>query len=115
MLTTIPDLIANIKKTLRCVDASTAMEECKARNGLLIDVREPAEYQQDGVSEATNIPRGLLEMKIMELEKDASRAIYLHCATSARAALSAEQLQRIGYENVTVITCPVNDIQKAAS
>ncbi len=115
MLTPIPELIAQAKQSIRCLDAESAVPEYKSNGGLLIDVREPAEYQKDGVSDAVNIPRGLLEMKIMEMEKDPTRPIYLHCATSARAALSAEQLKRVGYENVTVITCNVKDIHQAHS
>ena len=52
-------------------------------------------------------------MKLIEIEKDETRPIYLHCATSARACLSAEQLKRVGYENVTVISCKAPDIQAA--
>ena len=54
-------------------------------------------------------------MKLMEIEKDPARPIYLHCATSARATLSAEQLTRLGYTNVSVITCDVDTIQKVTS
>ena len=46
----------------------------------------------------------------MEIEKDAARPIYLHCASGARATLGAEALTRVGYENVTVITCDANQI-----
>ncbi|MFT2090758.1 rhodanese-like domain-containing protein [Paraglaciecola sp. 2405UD69-4] len=113
MLKAIPDLISEVKQKLRCVDAKTAAAERSINGGVLIDVREPAEHLAFPAPGAINIPRGLLEMKMLELEKDASKAIYLHCATSARAALAAEQLTRVGYENVTVITCKVEDIKAA--
>ncbi|WP_133471758.1 rhodanese-like domain-containing protein [Paraglaciecola marina] len=112
MLKGIADLIFEVKQNIRCIDAKTAAEERAENSGLLIDVREPAEHQAFPAEGAINIPRGLLEMKMMELEKDPTRAIYLHCATSARAALAAEQLQRVGYENVTVITCKMDEIQR---
>lgn len=111
MLKTVPDLIKDVKQNVRCIDAQTAISEISQNNGLLIDVREPAEYIATPANGAINIPRGLLEMKMMELEKDPKRAIYLHCATSARAALGAEQLNRVGYENVSVITCKLDEIQ----
>ena len=44
-------------------------------------------------------------MRLVEMEKDAKRPIYLHCATAGRATLAAEQLARVGYENVTCISC----------
>ena len=49
-------------------------------------------------------------MKLVEIEKDAERPIYLHCATGGRATLAAEQLQRIGYNKVTVISCKAENV-----
>ena len=114
MLSSIPDLLKEAGKSVRRVSMQEASAELAANQGLVIDVREPAEYESNGVPNATNIPRGLLEMKMMELEKDPARPIYLHCATSARAVLSAEQLARVGYTQVSVITCDVETIKKAA-
>jgi phage shock protein E len=113
MLKTVPQLVSEAKQHIRCITAQAAVSERSQNNGLLIDVREPAEHIAKPAFGAINIPRGLLEMKILDLEKDAKRPIYLHCATSARAILSAEQLARIGYENVTVITCAMDEIQQA--
>ena len=73
-------------------------------------MREPAEHATKAAVGAINIPRGLLEMKLMEIEKDATRPIYLHCASAARATLAAEALTRIGYKDVTVITCEIKKI-----
>ncbi|MBT1450061.1 rhodanese-like domain-containing protein [Glaciecola sp. XM2] len=113
MLKTIPDLLSEVKPNVRCISADVAAKEREQNNGLLIDVREPAEHAAKPAVGAINIPRGLVEMKLMEIEKDPQRPIYLHCATSARAMLSAEQLARVGYTNVTVITCDMDTIQKA--
>jgi len=113
MLKTIPELLHDAAAHVRCVSASIAADELKENHGLLIDVREPSEHLAKGAVGAINIPRGLLEMKLMEIEKDPLKAIYLHCATSARAILSAEQLARIGYQNVSVITCDIDTIQKS--
>jgi rhodanese-related sulfurtransferase len=51
-------------------------------------------------------------MKILEVEKDPQRAIYLHCASSLRATLAAEQLARMGYTNVNVISCNMEEVLK---
>ncbi|WP_158970261.1 rhodanese-like domain-containing protein [Paraglaciecola sp. L3A3] len=115
MLKPVGDLIAQVKQNIRCIDAQTAADERAANKGWLIDVREPSEHLALPAEGAINIPRGLLEMKMMELEKDPQRPIYLHCATSARAALGAEQLQRVGYENVSVITCKMDEIQRCCN
>ncbi|MFT7259412.1 MAG: phage shock protein E [Glaciecola sp.] len=112
MLKTIPELLQEAKKNVRCISAIVAASEIKENHGLLVDVREPSEHLEKAAAGAINIPRGLLEMKLMEIEKDPLRAIYLHCATSARAILSAEQLARIGYQKVSVITCNMDTIQQ---
>lgn len=113
MLKPVPELIKEVAANVRRIDADTAANELTQNNGLLIDVREPGEFQTKAVNGAVNFPRGLLEMKTLEMEKDANRPIYLHCATAARATLGAEQLQRIGYTQVAVITSDLDAIQSA--
>lgn len=112
MLIDIKTRINNITVPLRCVSAQEAAQEISANQGLLLDVREPAEVKEKPVDAATNIPRGVLEMKVLEMVKDPSQPIYVHCASGVRAKLSAEQLMLLGYEKVSVITCPVDDIAK---
>lgn len=114
MLKTIPELLQEASKNVRRISAEQANSEMEKNKGLMIDVREPSEHLAKAAVGAINIPRGLLEMKIMEIEKDPERPIYLHCATSARATLSAEQLARVGYTQVSVITCDVDTIKNAS-
>ena len=115
MLKTVPQLLQEAALGVRCISAAIASSELDENKGLMIDVREPAEHQDKSAAGSINIPRGLLEMKLMEIEPDPTRPIYLHCASSARAILSAEQLARVGYNNVSVITCDVDTIQKSRS
>ena len=115
MLRKLPEIAQEARKQMRCLDAATAMAEAKQNNGVLIDVREPVEVQATFVPAAINIPRGILEMKIGEVAPGAEHPIYLHCASGGRATLAAEQLVRMGYENVTVITCPIDVIVKTHS
>ncbi|MFY8351722.1 rhodanese-like domain-containing protein [Pseudoalteromonas sp. SSM20] len=110
MLKTIPDLIKLASENVKKVDSAQAKAEIAQNNGLLIDVREPAEHAIKNAVGAINIPRGVLEMKLVEIEKDADRPIYLHCATGGRATLAAEQLQRVGYNKVTVISCKAESV-----
>ncbi|WP_338027404.1 rhodanese-like domain-containing protein [Colwellia maritima] len=77
---------------------------------MIIDVREPEEFAAKAGKNTINIPRGLLEMKMLQLYPDENLAIFIHCATGARATFSAEQLKRVGYKNVWVITCMLDDI-----
>lgn len=115
MLKSIQDRINSISVPIRTISADEAAQETAQNNGLIIDVREPAEVEQSPTPGTVNIPRGVLEMQILEKEKDASRPIYVHCASGVRAQLAAEQLSLMGYENVTALTCDVPKIQKALS
>lgn len=113
MLKTVPELLAAIEPPVRKISAQEAAAECANNGGIVIDVREPAEHMSSPAPGAINIPRGVLEMKVLELFKDADKPIYLHCASSARAQLAAAQLAKLGYTNVSVMTCSVPDIQQA--
>lgn len=112
-LKTIPELVAEIRSTLRCLSAQEAKEEITKNQGVLIDVREPAEVAEKPVLGSTNIPRGVLEMKMLEQHSEPNMPIYIHCATGARATLAAEQLKRLGYQQVTIITCDLDSICQA--
>jgi len=106
----IPELIKQTCQSVRRIEASTAFSEMRENNGLMIDVREPGEVAAQSADGTINIPRGVLEMKIADVCKDADAPIYLHCASGGRAALAAKQLQKLGYTNVTAISCSIDDI-----
>ncbi|WP_299074328.1 rhodanese-like domain-containing protein [uncultured Paraglaciecola sp.] len=112
MLKTLPQLLQQTMENVQKVTAQEASQQLNQNKGLLIDVRETAEHFASPAIGAINIPRGVLEMKMLEIEKDPLRPIYLHCASSLRAALGAEQLARMGYTNVKVISCKLDQIQK---
>jgi len=112
MLLDIKTRIENIDVNLRTVTAQQAASECRSNNGTLIDVREAAEVANQPVPSALHIPRGVLEMKALEQFKDASTPLYIHCASGVRAKLAAEQLIKMGYDNVSVVTCPVTTINE---
>ena len=111
MLKAIPDLIAEAANNVRRITAEEAKGELAGNNGLLVDVREPAEYEAGAAKEAVNFPRGQLEMKMVEFEKDADRPIYLYCRSGARATLAVEQLNRVGYNNVTCVSSPQDQVR----
>lgn len=110
MLKKIPELVAQARQSLQTVSAENSTELCKKENGILIDVREPAEFAQKSVQGAINIPRGILEPTMLEKFPNEELAIFIHCASGARATFAAEQLQRVGYKHVWVITCKVDDV-----
>jgi len=107
---TIPELLNDVQKNITKITAQQALPLVRENDNLLLDVREPNEVSQQAVLGAINIPRGVLEMKMLAMYPDENKQIIIHCATSARASLAAEQLQRIGYKNVSVISCKLEVI-----
>ncbi|TWX73605.1 rhodanese-like domain-containing protein [Colwellia sp. C1TZA3] len=107
MILSVAELVAQAKNSVDCVSAAQAFTH---KNATFIDVREPAETAASPVTNSITIPRGLLEMNIAEYCTDAGMEIYLHCASGGRATLAAEQLQRIGYNNVKAISCDHNKV-----
>ncbi len=110
MLRTIPEIITDARQNLRCLSAEEAFVEQSSNAGLVVDVREPAEVADKPAPNSVNIPRGVLEMKLSTSHPDPEQTIYIHCASGARATLAAEQLHRLGYKNVTVITCAIDTV-----
>jgi len=78
---------------------------------LILDVREPAEWQNGHLEGAVHIPRGLLEfqadptspMANPELAGNQDARILIHCAKGARSLLAADTLKKMGYNNVASI------------
>jgi phage shock protein E len=85
---------------IREVSAAEAGEIYET-GGLLIDVREADEFSKEHAVGAKHLSRGVLELKIEELEPNVDRPIVLYCGGGKRSALAAESLQRMGYENVS--------------
>lgn len=105
MSMTPPQLVAEAMAQIQQIDiASTSAHLTK--NGAIIDVREPGEYQAGHLPGAVNIPRGVLEFKIGDNAALANKdlPIVLYCKTGGRAALSAVNLQRMGYTQVRSLT-----------
>lgn len=97
------ELVAEAKAQINEIDPATAHAELPGT--LVLDVREPAEYDAGRLPGAINIPRGLLEFKIGDHPQLAARDrdILIYCKTSGRAALAALNLKRMGYTRVRSI------------
>ena len=112
MLKTVPELVAEARSELRCVDAATALSEIRENDGTIVDVRELVEVNNLAAPRSGLIPRGILEMKITEMIPDENHPLYLHCATGGRATLAAQQLVKLGYTSVAVVTCPIDTVKE---
>jgi rhodanese-related sulfurtransferase len=100
MAVTPHDLVVEAKSKIK--EVSTADAQGLLGKRIILDVREYDEFAAGHLPGAINIPRGVLEFKIGMVPECANKsgAFLIYCRTSGRAALSAVQLQKIGYENV---------------
>ena len=67
----------------------------------LVDVREDDEFAADRIAGARHIGRGVLERDVETLIPGKDEPIVLYCGGGFRSALAADNLQRMGYPNVT--------------
>ncbi|MGI9186100.1 MAG: molybdopterin-synthase adenylyltransferase MoeB [Gaiellales bacterium] len=100
-MTTYRELLAQVKEEISEIDARQLTDElAAAQPPLLIDVREPDEYEQGAIAEAVHIPRGFLESRIEGAAPDKGQRIVLSCASGARSAFGAKALAELGYTDV---------------
>ena len=97
------DLVAEARALIREVDP--AAFHPNHGEVIVIDVREPAEFETGHIPGAINIPRGLLEFKLSNEPELAQRdqKLVLYCKNSGRAALAACSLKDMGYLHVLSI------------
>jgi phage shock protein E len=93
-------LVADAKRNIQEISPQEAAAALERGNTLLIDVRDPDEWQEGHIPGAKNFSRGTVELEIEEAAPDLSRRIITHCGGGGRSALTAESLQRMGYTNV---------------
>jgi rhodanese-related sulfurtransferase len=102
-------------------DANEGMRDGKVH--MLIDVREPFEWDKGHLPDAVNVPRGLLELRAdpdspvtnpeLSGNKDARVIVYCTKAPSARSMLAAQTLGRMGYSNVAALRGGLEEWQSA--
>lgn len=69
--------------------------ELPGTDAFLLDVREPAEFQNGSIHGATNIPLGQLRDRIIELPRDPE--IWVHCGVGQRAYYACRILSQDGF------------------
>jgi rhodanese-related sulfurtransferase len=67
----------------------------------LVDVREESEWNAGHLPKAIHLGKGVIERDIENAIPDVNAEIILYCGGGFRSALAAENLQKMGYTNVT--------------
>ena len=66
----------------------------------LIDVREDNEWAKGRITGAVHLGKGIIERDIEAQIPDKTKELILYCGGGFRSALSADNLQKMGYHNV---------------
>lgn len=95
------DLITEAKQRITEVTPGEVKQMVERKdNVVLLDVREPNEWNLGHIPGAVHIPRGTMETKVEQvIPRDSEVVIY--CAGGNRSALAADTLQQMGYNKVS--------------
>jgi sulfur-carrier protein adenylyltransferase/sulfurtransferase len=88
------------KQQIEEIEAFEAAEEIEGGDVVLIDTREPHEFQEARIEGGKLVPPGLLAEEIESTAPDKSARTILYCRSGNRSYKAAEQMQALGYENV---------------
>jgi len=102
---TVAELIAEANAQIEKVSPKDAAAEAAAGKAVLVDVREPVEWEHH-IEGAVQVPRGLIEFAADPAspkhrpELDPAGRVIVYCRSGARAALACVTLKDMGFENV---------------
>jgi rhodanese-related sulfurtransferase len=114
-------IVAEARQTIPEITVAQAKEELdQGHLGLLLDVREPAEFEKSHIPGAVLAPRGMLEWyadpttpyakPALTTKRDAH--IIVACASGGRSMLASETLKKMGYTNVVNMAGGFNEWSK---
>ena len=100
---TFREMLAASKAAIREITTAEAEEELARPGTILLDVREPDEYEQGALAGALHLPRGNLESSIEGRIPDKSAHVLVMCAGGVRSAFAADTMQQLGYSDVASV------------
>ena len=102
-MATFRDLLRDTKTRIREVDTATAAADLGRSETVVLDVREPDEYEQGALPGAVHIPRGHLESQVEGRIPDHDAHLVVYCAGGTRSAFAADTLAQLGYRDVVSV------------
>ena len=92
-------LVDDVKNNIKEVSVTETIQKIKT-GAHLIDVREDNEWNEGRAKDALHLGRGIIERDIVSKIPDKNAEVILYCGGGFRSALSADNLQKMGYNNV---------------
>lgn len=114
-------IVAEARQTIPELTVVQAKEELEQGHvNLLLDVREPAEWEKGHIPGVLLAPRGMLEWYAdpttpyakPELTTQRDARIIVTCASGGRSMLASETLRKMGYTNVVNMAGGFNEWSK---
>jgi molybdopterin/thiamine biosynthesis adenylyltransferase/rhodanese-related sulfurtransferase len=103
-MATVAESLEQVKGRIEEIDPAHARQEIERDGALLVDVREPYEWDEAHLAGAKLAPMATVRDRITELAPDHSRRVILLCRVGNRSARAADTLgAELGYENVASI------------
>ena len=95
------DLVMDAKTRVREIDINEykRLKEVGEPH-LLVDVREDSEWTAGHAAGSTHLGKGVIERDIEAKVPDKDTKLILYCGGGFRSALAADNLQKMGYENI---------------
>jgi sulfur-carrier protein adenylyltransferase/sulfurtransferase len=89
-----------VKSQIEEIEPFEAAQEIEDGGVVLIDTREPHEFQEAHLEGGKLVPPGLLRDEIAAAAPDKSARTILYCRSGNRSYTAAEEMEALGYENV---------------
>jgi len=95
------NLVNDAKKRVKETDVAAVKARMDKDEKLnLIDVREESEFAKGHLPGATHLSKGIIERDIEKTFPNRDAELILYCGGGFRSALAADNLQKMGYQNV---------------
>jgi molybdopterin/thiamine biosynthesis adenylyltransferase/rhodanese-related sulfurtransferase len=89
-----------VKAVIEEIEPFEAAQEIEGGDVVLVDTREPHEYQEAHLENGKLVPPGLLRDEIAAAAPNRSARTILYCRSGNRSYKAAEQLEALGYTDV---------------
>jgi molybdopterin/thiamine biosynthesis adenylyltransferase/rhodanese-related sulfurtransferase len=99
-MATFRDLLSQAKGQITEIDTNEAQRRIADGGVVVLDVREPDEFEQGALPGVLHIPRGHLEAQIEGRITDKGAPVIVYCAGGVRSAFATKTLGEMGYTNV---------------
>jgi len=94
-------IVDDAKSRVREVTVEETRKRLETGKARLIDVREESEWEAGHALGAQHIGKGVIERDIEQKVPDKNSELILYCGGGFRSALSADNIQKMGYTNVS--------------